>query len=170
MADKTDNKSGSMFGTIITLAILTGVSMGGGFVFGSMVMKKPAETGKKVQEKAAAEKPHKPKKEGKKVPGKAKAGHIVWEIPPIHATLTEPKGIRVRIEATVLFSKRTKLEREKLTPLIADDFVRFARTLSLAQIESSTGLEYLQSDLLDLVRIRTGGTAKWVALKGLIIE
>ena len=89
---------------------------------------------------------------------------------PIVVTLAEPKGVRLRIEASVIFAKASKEDRGLLMREMTEDLMAFLRTTPLAQIETASGLEYLREDMTELVQLRSKGGARGLVIRALMVE
>ncbi len=89
---------------------------------------------------------------------------------PIVVTLAEPKGVRLRIEASVIFAKASKEDRGLLMREMTEDLMAFLRTTTLEQIETASGLEYLREDMTELVQLRSKGRARGLVIKALMVE
>ncbi len=89
---------------------------------------------------------------------------------PIVATLAKSEGARIRIEASLIFTENSKVDRGMLLREVAQDFVVFLATTTLVQIQSASGLEYLREDLTELVQLRSKGSARGLVIKTLMVE
>lgn len=97
--------------------------------------------------------------------------HLI-ELPVIKASLVRDKAIWVRMEVAVVFPGG-KIEEEKEAEIVAqlvEDTAAFVRTLTLEQLSSASGLEYLRDDLIDRARMRTDGVAQNIIIKSLLVE
>ncbi len=91
-------------------------------------------------------------------------------LPAVVTNLTQPAGTWVRIEAAVLFAKRSEEPRDVLVQNIAGDILAFVRTLKLSQVSGAYGLLHLREDLTERAVIRSGGEVKEIIVHSLVIE
>lgn len=95
---------------------------------------------------------------------------MLMALEPIVVSLAKPGGGNLRLEALVVFSKAPNDDQSRLLKIMQDDLTNFLRTVSLTQIETAAGLEFLREDLSELIQIRSKGSARGIVLKGLAIE
>ena len=93
----------------------------------------------------------------------------IFGLPPIIANLAEPEGAFVRLEATAIAAKALH-DRELITTLLRQDFVTYLRSASLASMHGSGGFQSLRDDLLELARLRSGGSVAQVAITTFIVQ
>lgn len=168
-------KSGSTVGFVVTLVLLVaiGASLGAAykiFLTASQTDKERAVTASRTsrtsddadksdQEKIAVQ---------SEVPDAPKV--TLYDLKPIVTNIAKPKTIWVRLEASLPFEGEPEGDRKVMTANVSLDFLAFLRTVSLADIEGSTGLEYLTDDLSEIARIRTNGKVKRVIIRGFVVE
>ncbi len=170
-------KSGGALGLIVATVVLCGIGAGSGAALTMFVLKPELAAGTLSSETSpAATKPAAaPKANGyggpavKPEASVAKARKIV-EMEPIHTSLAGASKTWVRLEAAIVYSGETKEDRAVLTRQIAQDALVYLRSLTLEQIDSASGLEFLREDLSEIAALRTKGAAREVLLKTLMVE
>ncbi len=151
MAEKGGSKGS---GAIIGVALGTLAAAGGGFAFGSFVIKSPAPV--TAQATASAK--------GAKTPAAE-----VKSIAPIVTNLRDPPNLYVRLEASVVLEPNTP-EAAALTAKIGDDLVTYLRTVSLSEMQGPTGFQYFREDLRRRAIQLGGGKVRELLLQSFIIE
>lgn len=188
MAQEKDGKDqgGGMMGFIIPLVLLALLGGGAGAGY-SLVMLKPQPPAEAVPEAAAGDKGHdndhgKDAKHGKKDAhggdhGKAAAkpagdGHTetVVSLNPILVTLSNARQSFVRAELAVVFGQKLEGDQSLLIADMTSDLTKYLSTVSLDQIDSAAGLEFLREDLSEVVQLRSKGKARGIVLKSLMVE
>ena len=126
MASK-GNSSGAFAGVIIgTLA-----AIGGGFAFGSVLLKQP--------ERCANTAPEPPKLP--KLPESE-----VKPLAPIITNLGNPSDVYARLEAAIVLEPNTH-NSAALAAKVTDDIVVYLRTVSITELQGPTGFQYFREDL-----------------------
>ncbi|MBZ9988067.1 flagellar basal body-associated FliL family protein [Mesorhizobium sp. BH1-1-5] len=149
---------------VIQLAMLlamTGAAIGMGWFSGGYL--KQGETPKPVpaapENAGTAEKPA----EG----GKATAGPTLVQLAPITTNLASPSDVWIRLEASLLYDAPQPAE---MTEQVHQDLLAFVRTLKLHQIEGASGYQHLKADLEERAALRSGGHAKQVLVRTMLLE
>ena len=94
----------------------------------------------------------------------------VVDLPPIVTTLASPPDVWIRLEASIVVDPRAEPHPEALAALIGDDSLAYVRTLSLRQLEGPIGLEALRADLNDRAVTRSGGKARELVLRTVVVQ
>lgn len=90
---------------------------------------------------------------------------------PIITNLAEPTEVWVRLELTYLIGGKIDENDKKLLVLqLTQDTIGYLRTLSLDNIEGSTGLVHLREDLLDRAIARSDGSVRDVFIRSLVVQ
>jgi flagellar FliL protein len=121
---------------------------------------------------AAAEAAAKADAESPQNPTQSDAGakSNLVDLPPIVTNLSAPQDTWVRLEASIIIDPKTTQNPDALAAQIADDLLAYLRTTTLSQIEGAAGLQNLRQDLNERVAIRTGGKAKELILRTLVVQ
>jgi len=94
----------------------------------------------------------------------------IRNLPPVITNLAGPQRAWVRIEASIALAGESSPEDDLLAAKIAEDLVAFLRTISVTDIEGASGFQHLREDLVDRVRVRSGGRARDLVIHTFIIE
>lgn len=158
---------------VIQLLLVLFVGAGAGAVFAKLAFKNP------VTSEAAAH------SDGA---GHASSGHtqhakpdqeeaagtvvkdIVYPLDPIYVSLVGVKGTKLRLDSSIVFDGGSEVDHQAIASQIHQDIFVYLRTLSLDRIDDASGLEFLREDLSDLAQIRSGGAARGILLRGLMVE
>lgn len=176
----SNKKSGAM-GFIVVAVILCAIGAGSGAAFTMFVLKPELATGAKPHEATPAEHAAKSAADGHggaggaggggdKHDAKAVKAKKIVDMEPVHASLAGSGGTWIRLEAAVVFSGEGKEDHALLVRHIAQDALAYLRSLSLAQIDSAAGLEFVREDLSEIASMRTKGAAEEVLLKTIMVE
>lgn len=103
-------------------------------------------------------------------PESGAAKEQLMALEPILVTLAGSKGNRLRIEVAAILAAGSKSDHGVLMREMTEDLMVFLRTITLAQVETATGLEYLREDMSELVQLRSRGLARGLVIKALIVE
>jgi flagellar protein FliL len=148
---------------IMAMAVLTGLSLGAGGLFGLQVL---AKIGKHAAPPPAA-KTEAPAAQSRK--GRFSEKAALYGLSPIVTNLASPERTWIRLEASIVLDGETA-DAKGLAATITEDAVAYLRTLSLPLIEGSSGLLHLREDLNDRARIRSGGKVRDLIIHTLIVE
>ncbi len=144
----------------MALAVLTGLSVGAGGMFGLQILSKVG----KPPPAAKAE-----TKTGENVKGRFSEKATVHALLPIVTNLASPERTWIRLEASIVIDGEGA-DAKGLSASITEDAVAYLRTLSLPLIEGASGLLHLREDLNDRARIRSGGKVQDLIVHTLIVE
>ncbi|TIX41693.1 MAG: flagellar basal body-associated FliL family protein [Mesorhizobium sp.] len=100
-------------------------------------------------------------------PGKEVAGPALVQLAPITTNLASPAEVWIRLEASVFYDTPQPAE---MTEQIHQDLLALVRTLKMHQIEGASGYQHLKADLEDRAAIRSGGHAKQILIRTLLLE
>ncbi|MES0162543.1 flagellar basal body-associated FliL family protein [Mesorhizobium sp. C268A] len=105
-----------------------------------------------------------PSKAAEHAPG---TGPTLVQLAPITTNLASPADTWIRLEASVVYDAPQPPE---LTESIHQDLLAMVRTLKMHQIEGASGYQHLKADLEERAAIRSGGHAKQVLIRTLLLE
>ncbi|TPJ81144.1 flagellar basal body-associated FliL family protein [Mesorhizobium sp. B2-6-2] len=143
------------------LLAMTGAAVGMGWLSGGYLKQgeTPAPVPAAPENAGAAEKPA----EG----GKAVAGPTLVQLAPITTNLASPSEVWIRLEASLLYDAP---QSQEVTEQIHQDLLAYVRTLKLHQIEGASGYQHLKADLEERAALRSGGHAKQVLVRTMLLE
>ncbi|UVK40782.1 flagellar basal body-associated FliL family protein [Mesorhizobium sp. AR10] len=95
------------------------------------------------------------------------AGPTLVALAPITTNLASPAGIWLRLEASVLYDAP---QPPTVSEEIHQDLLALIRTLKMHQIEGASGYQHLKADIEERAAIRSGGHAKQVLIRTLLVE
>lgn len=95
------------------------------------------------------------------------AGPALVALPPITTNLAAPSEIWIRLEASVVYDAP---QPSAMTDEIHQDLLALVRTLKMHQIEGASGYQHLKADLEERAAIRSGGHAKQILIRTLLLE
>ncbi len=149
----------SMLPLLACIGGLTVIGAGGGVVAGSMIVAKLRAT--LVANAVPLE-----------APTRTRLGEdvVVRELAPIVTNLAQPEGVKVRLQASVLFSKKEVDAPALMCAQITDDLVGYLKTLSIAQLQGGSGLQSLREDLNERVAIRSDGHIRELIIETLVVQ
>lgn len=162
-------KMSPMIVMIASLAVLTLVGAGGGWVVGTMIAPKISAAQKAEDAREAAD----AKPEGGEKGGTAGLPHIsneangIVQLEPITSNLAYPSENWVRLEVALMFKGPPDV---KLAEDIHQDIMAYIRTVSLQQIEGPRGFQYLRDDIQERVDLRSEGRVSKVMFRTFVIE
>ncbi|HWU61402.1 MAG TPA: flagellar basal body-associated FliL family protein [Ensifer sp.] len=175
-------KGGGLVVTIVIVLVLSVIAGGGGWFLGKSIsdkfitQEKKDELAKKAAEQAelaAAEAGGEKKGGEKKKPGEdsvpklANAENNVVALEPITSNLAYPSQSWVRLEVALLFGDKPD---EKTAEEVHQDIMAYIRTVSLQQIQSARGFEYLRQDIKERAALRTEGRVKDVMFRTFVVQ
>lgn len=169
-AGEKESGGGMSFIVALVALLLIGAGAGYGFVQFTGVPKPVA----RAAQPAAEAKAHGAEKSGEKhAEGRAGEGvdtSTMLALDPIIVNLAKSQGRALRLEAYVIYDKPPKDDQSRMLKIMAEDALMYLRTISIEQVESASGLEFLREDLSELVQLRTKRAARGLLIKGLMIE
>jgi flagellar protein FliL len=89
---------------------------------------------------------------------------------PVVTNLVEPADAWVRVDLALVMDRLEEEERSRLTAEIASDVLAYMRTLTLAQIEGASGLQFLREDLSERAATRSQGRVREVVLETMVVQ
>jgi flagellar FliL protein len=95
---------------------------------------------------------------------------VVKELSPIVTNLAQPEGMKVRLQASILFNKKEVPAPTLMSAQITDDLVAYLKTLSIAQLQGGSGLQSLREDLNERVAIRSEGHVRELIIETLVVQ
>jgi len=160
-SDTADSRAGK--GSMLTLLAQVGAltilgAAGGGFVGTLIVAKVKAAV-------VAAAVPTEPA-----VKGAISEDVVVKELPAIVTNLAQPEGMKIRLQASILFNKKEVETPTLMSAQITDDLVGYLKTLSIAQLQGGSGLQSLREDLNERVSIRSEGHVRELIIETLVVQ
>lgn len=138
-------KRSGWIATAGTVAVLTLVAAGGGWVLGTML-------GAKEVAPPAADVPAAP--DAPPTPAATVQSTIV-PLQPVTADISSPPGTQLRLGASLVMKPGSAADANLVAAQVQADTVVFVRSLELAQVEGSRGLLHLKEDLLERARLRS---------------
>ena len=175
--DEEDGKPKSqLVPTIIAFVVITAVAAGAGWFLGgdfstrglpeekvaSVVVKKADMMGEEGGHGEGGE-------EGEE--GAVKhSGPTIAILNPIVSSLSDPNGVWLRLEVAVIFGEGKHYEGEIDKVSLQNDIVAYLRTIDSDLISGPSGFVHLHEDLVDRVRMTTGGRAEDVKILSLVAE
>ncbi|MET3613915.1 flagellar FliL protein [Rhizobium aquaticum] len=173
-------KGGGLVVTIVIVLVLSLIAGGGGWFLGKSISdkfitqekkdeiaKKAAEQAEIAAAEAGGEKKGGKKEEGGGVPKLANAENNVVALEPITSNLAYPSQSWVRLEVALLFGDKPD---EKTAEEVHQDIMAYIRTVSLQQIQSARGFEYLRQDIKERAALRTEGRVKDVMFRTFVVQ
>lgn len=158
MADAAvGTKKSGMMGTILVMVGVTVIAAGGGFGVGTMLVGRIKAS---MQNAAPAEAP------AKAVPYSSETE--VRALPPLITNLAEPQKAEIRLQTSIVYSKKAVQDPALLTAQLSEDFIAYLKTLSMAQLQGASGLQNLREDLGERAAIRSQGKVREVIIEALI--
>jgi flagellar protein FliL len=151
MADGENSKGGTL-----GLIIGTVLAIGGGFIFGAAVLKKPPPEAAGL----AAQKEIK----DAKVPESE-----VRPLAPIITNLGNPPDLFIRLQAAVVIAPNTP-ESNVLITKVNDDIVAYLHTVSISEIQGPTGFQYLKEDMKKRAIQLGGGKVRDFLVTSFVVE
>jgi flagellar protein FliL len=99
------------------------------------------------------------------------AGELALErLSPVVTNLLEPSGVYVRVDLALVMDRMEEEQRARLAAEIASDALAYMRTLTLAQIEGASGLQFLREDLSERAATRSDGRVREVVIETLVVQ
>ncbi|NJO33138.1 MAG: flagellar basal body-associated FliL family protein [Rhodospirillales bacterium] len=144
---------------IMGMAVLTGLSVGAGGMFGLQVLSKAGRPPPPVKTETKA---------GESLKGRFSEKAALYALAPIITNLASPERTWIRLEASIVIDGEG--DAKGLAATVTEDTVAYLRTLSLPLIEGASGLLHLREDLNDRARIRSGGKVRDLIIHTLIVE
>ncbi|RWX61209.1 flagellar basal body-associated FliL family protein [Mesorhizobium sp. M4B.F.Ca.ET.089.01.1.1] len=141
---------------VVTVAAVGMGWLSGGYLKGTDA---PASVPVAPENEGSSEKPAEP--------GKEVAGPTLVQLAPITTNLASPAEVWIRLEASVFYDTPQPAE---MTEQIHQDLLALVRTLKMHQIEGASGYQHLKADLEDRATIRSGGHAKQILIRTLLLE
>ena len=158
-AETPSKKGGGLLGILIPLVVLTVLAAGGGGLIGSQIVASLKGNAATADSKAAPP-----------APGPA-ADTAVRELVPVVTNLAAPNAASwVRLQAAIVYNKADAAQIDVLASRINDDILAVVRTLTLAQLQGSSGLELLREDLNERASIRSDGHIRELMIEMLVIQ
>jgi flagellar FliL protein len=101
---------------------------------------------------------------------KGATGDLTRELPPIVATLSEPKNVWMRLETAIVLDRAALPEADRLAREITGDVLAFVRTLSLPQLQGASGLQHLREDLNERAATRSKGRVRELIIQAMVLQ
>ena len=95
---------------------------------------------------------------------------VVRELTPIVTNLAQPEGVKVRLQASILFNKKEVAAPTLMSAQITDDLIGYLKTLSIVQLQGGSGLQSLREDLNERVAIRSEGHVRELIIETLVVQ
>jgi len=148
------------------LMVVTVAAIGMGWLSGGYL--KAAQGPDLVPPATASEAKHAEggKTEGGKPHDGAAASTLV-ALAPITTNLASPADMWIRLEVSVVYDAP---QPPALAEQIQQDLMALVRTVKMHQIEGASGYQHLKADLEERAAIRSGGHAKQILIRTLLLE
>lgn len=143
------------------LLLVTAVAIGMGWLSGGYLKSagEPATVPAAPENAGGAEKQAAPLTPG--------SGPTVVALAPITTNLASPADTWIRVEASIVYDAP---QSQSMSDDIQQDLLAMLRTLKMHQIEGASGYQHLKADLEERAAIRSGGHAKQVLIRTLLVE
>ena len=92
------------------------------------------------------------------------------ELPPIITNLADPTDAWLRLQASIVFDKKTVEKPDVLSAEIANDLLGYVKSLTLTQIGGASGLQHLREDLSERAQIRSDGRVRELIIEALVVQ
>lgn len=164
-------KGPSLVVQIAVLAGLTVVAVGGGWFAGGHLRGGETAAAPEAATPAPVSGHGPPKAEHGAADGESQTGQrnlLIVPLAPITTNLAEPADVWLRLEVSVVFDKAP--EDPGLADSIHQDLLAYMRTIKLHQVEGASGFLHLREDLEERAAIRSGGLAKRVLIRTMLLE
>lgn len=158
--------AGGMIIAIVLVAIIGGGAGAAFSLFVSPAAQPPTAKASDSGHEAAAPDPHAKPKEEKKV----ESSEAVVDLAPIHVSLGTADRHKLRFDASLVLKAGGGADATVLSKRIASDILVYLRTLSIDQIDSAAGLEFVREDVLEIAQLRSKGEVTDVLLRSLMLE
>lgn len=145
--------------TILALSVLA-IGLGGGA--GLVMMKSLEDT---IIERYKAQ-----REEAKPIPSKYVGDIELRKIPAVIANLANSTTDWVRIESSIVFTRDPSKPSEIVVAEIRQDLVAYLRSVSLAQIQGSSGLMHLREDMNERAKLRSNGKIQEIIVETLVVQ
>ncbi|WP_420415009.1 flagellar basal body-associated FliL family protein [Roseibium sp.] len=89
---------------------------------------------------------------------------------PLVTNLAVPNKAWIRLQASLLLEDDPDGDVAVLRKRIEDDFMSYLRTLTMAHLEGSVGLQHLREDLNERAKVRSKGQVREVILESVVIQ
>lgn len=173
--EETAKPKSQLVPSIIAIVVITAVAAGAGWFLGGdfstrghpVVEKKVHVIVKKADLESEAGGGHGEEGEDGE---KKHTGPTVAMLNPIVSSLNDPNGLWIRLEVAVIFGADKHYEGEIDKISLQNDIVAYLRTIDSALISGPSGFVHFHEDLVDRVRMTTGGRAEDVKILSLVAE
>lgn len=160
--------------TIIALVVITAIAAGAGwFLGGDFSTRGHPVVEKKVNvvvKKADMEGGESGGEDGEDGEAAKHSGPTVAMLNPIVSSLNDPNGLWIRLEVAVIFGEGKRYDGEIDNLSLQNDIVAYLRTIDSAMISGPSGFVHFHEDLVDRVRMTTGGRAEDIKILSLVAE
>lgn len=109
-----------------------------------------------------------PKETAVPTPAAPSAG--LFDLPPIVTNLAAPHDMWIRLEASIVFDPKATPHPETLGAEIVNDVVAYLQTISLAQLQGTSGFQNFRQGLNERAAIRSRGKVNELVLRTLVIQ
>ena len=176
--DTKPAKGGGFLSGILALLIITGLGVGAGGLFGLQAAQRlgpsaqknspvPAHDAHGGKDAGHGKDAHGKDGHGKDAKDAKVVGPRLIPLPNLVTNLAAPDKVWIRIEGSVVVEGENG---EKLAGAVAEDIVKYLRTVTLEQLQGGSGYQYLREDLNERVRVRGQGKVRDFVLQSFIVE
>lgn len=169
-AESTGKKKSALIVTIASVAVLSVVGLGGGWLVGKMLapeLAPPAGQAAPAEPAANAAGGHGAGGEKDGIPNISASQPNLVALDPIVTNLAYPSENWIRIELALLFNGTPD---PALAEEIHQDVLAYLRTVSLQQVQGPRGFQYLRDDVSEIVDQRSQGRISKVLFRMFVIE
>nr|WP_099056641.1 flagellar basal body-associated FliL family protein [Rhizobium sp. ACO-34A] len=169
-AESTGKKKSALIVTITSVAVLSVVGLGGGWLVGKMLapaLTPPAGQEAPAEPEAKAAGGHEAGGEKGEIPNISASQPNLVSLDPIVTNLAYPSENWIRIELALLFNGTPD---PALAEEIHQDVLAYLRTVSLQQVQGPRGFQYLRDDVSEIVDQRSQGRISKVLFRMFVIE
>lgn len=156
-----EKKKSGIMGLIVALLVVTLIGGGGGALMANMQFERINDV---ATQRANAE------------PVKT-ADALAWDettsivkLDPIVSNLAEPEGVWIRLDTAMVFDQEAVDDVERMKGELAQSVLAFLRTVTMAELEGASALNYLRDDLNERARMASGGTVKELIIETMVLQ
>jgi flagellar protein FliL len=156
--EEPKKKSGSVLQWLLVTVVMSLVSVTAGGFLGLQLVSQIKETAAAKESRAEAP------------PPKYGGGTGIVNLPAVVTNLADPPDAWVRLQAAIVFDTKAVPQPDVLAAQIAEDYLGFLKTLTVAQIGGASGLQHLREDLTERASIRSEGRIRELIIQSLVVQ
>jgi flagellar protein FliL len=159
MSDEPTKKSGSVLQWLLVTVVMSLVSVTAGGFLGLQLVSQIKDTTAAARENKV-----------EPTPPKYGGGTGIVNLPPVVTNLADPPDAWVRLQAAIVIDTKAVPQPDVLAAQIAEDYLGFLKTLTVAQIGGASGLQHLREDLSERAAIRSEGRIRELVIQSLVVQ